>query len=84
MGAAIEEGNANTDEQAECGRGISLATLPWCLREWIEGYRIFVCEFTAEDIAAIPIGTDGKFRVHRCKVVGEKDLAELGLAPAPE
>jgi hypothetical protein len=23
--------------------------------------------------------TDGKFRVHRCKIVGKKDLSEMGL-----
>ena len=39
-------------------------------------YRL--AEFEAKDIAAIPIGSDGKFRVHRCTIVGEKDLAELG------
>jgi len=32
------------------------------------------------EIARSPsIGTDGKFRIKRCKVVGEKDLKELGL-----
>ena len=29
--------------------------------------------------AAIPIATNGKFRLHRCTVVGEKDLKEIGL-----
>lgn len=40
-----------------------------------------VAEFTAKDIAAIPVG-DGKFRVSRCKIVGEKDVAEYGLGVA--
>ena len=70
----------NYDESdAHCAPGISLATLDWCIKEWRGGYRILVMEFTAEDIASIPIGTDGKFRVKRCKRVGEKDLKELGL-----
>jgi hypothetical protein len=43
--------------------------------------RILVAEFTAEDIAAIPHGTDGKFRVRRCRIVAEKDLTEVGLVP---
>ena len=41
-----------------------------------EGYHIMIAEFEANDIAAIPICTDGKFRVHRCTIVGEKILEE--------
>jgi len=70
---------ANTDENKQCAAGINLATLDWCMREWREGYKILVVEFTAKDIAAIPTATDGKFRVSKCKVVGEKDLKEIGL-----
>jgi hypothetical protein len=40
-------------------------------------------EFAVEDIAAIPIASDGKIRLHRCKVVGEKNLAEMGW-PVPD
>ena len=71
--------NASTDETEQCAEGINLATLDWCMREWREGYRILVAEFEANDIAAIPTATDGKFRAHRCKIVGEKDLKELGV-----
>ena len=71
--------NANTDDTQQCGAGINIATLDWCMKEWRKGYRILIVEFTAKDIAAIPIATDGKLRVHRCKVVGEKDLKEIGL-----
>lgn len=49
------------------------------LKEWRTGYRILVVEFTAADIAAIPVASDGKFRVHRCTVVAEKSLEEVGL-----
>ena len=31
----------------QCGTGISLATLDWCIREWKKGYRILIMEFTA-------------------------------------
>jgi hypothetical protein len=83
-GEIVEVKNANTDESAQCAEGISLATLPWCIREWEEGYKILVVEFTAKDIAAIPFGTDGKFRVKKCKVVGEKDLEKIGVVKDPE
>lgn len=79
-GETVECKKANTDPAAACAAGINVATLDWCLREWLTGRRILVVEFTAKDIAAIPHGSDGKFRVHRCKVVGEKtDLVALGL-----
>jgi uncharacterized protein YjbI with pentapeptide repeats len=81
IGGAYKVANADTDETKQCGAGINLATLPWCLREWQDGYRILVAEFTAADIAAIPYNTDGKFRVHRCKIVAEKSLAELNWPP---
>jgi hypothetical protein len=51
------------------------------MKQWRQDYRILIVEFTAKDIACIPITTDGKFRLHRCKVVGEKDLKEIGLIP---
>jgi hypothetical protein len=73
--------NADIDETAQCSRGINLATLDWCLREWEPGWRIMIAEFTAEDIAAIPIGSDGKFRVRKCKIVGEKPMSEWGEGP---
>ena len=78
VGKTYEVNDANTDPFEHCAAGINVATLDWCLREWRTGYRIFVVEFTKEDIAAIPNGTDGKFRLKKCKVVREMDLkAEL-------
>ena len=81
-GQSYEVKNAVKDEQIQCAAGINLATLDWCMKEWRKGNRILIAEFTRKDIAAIPIGSDGKFRVFRCKIVGEKDLAELGLVDA--
>lgn len=72
---------ANIDENRQCGAGINLGTLDWCLRAWRTGDRILIAEFEAADIAAIPIGSDGKFRVHRCKIVDEKPLSECGEGP---
>jgi len=74
IGKTVEVVNANIDIWKSCGAGINLATFDWCLREWRRGYKILICEFTAKDIAAIPVAGDGKFRVHRCKVVGEKKI----------
>ena len=82
IGKPVSEPDADTNENLECAQGINLATLNWCMREWREDYRILIAEFEAKDIAAIPIGSDGKFRVRECLIVGEKDLVEIGLVPA--
>lgn len=79
IGETVEERNVNCDDTEHCAAGISLATLDWCLKEWWPGCRILIAEFHREDIAAIPIGSDGKIRVKRCKIIGEKDLAKLGM-----
>ena len=80
IGVAYEVTDVDTDLAHDCGAGINLATLDWCMREWRQGYRILVAEFEAKDIVAIPTATDGKFRVSRCTIVGEKELHELELA----
>jgi len=76
VGKKYSVDNANTDGGEQCGAGINLATLDWCLREWKVGYKVLIAEFTAKDIACVPTATNGKFRVHRCKIVGEKDISE--------
>lgn len=78
-GKEYEVKDANTNVNEDCGAGINVATLPWVLREWHKGYRVLVVEFAAKDIAAIPTASDGKFRLYRCKVVGEKNLAKIGF-----
>jgi len=72
IGKSYNVKDANTDEKVSCAKGINLATLDWCLSNRLDGYKILLAEFKAKDIAAIPIATDGKFRVHRCRIVGEK------------
>jgi hypothetical protein len=84
IGESYSVEDASTDENKKCAAGINLATLDWCIGEWRKGYRILIAEFKATDISAIPIGSDGKFRVHRCKIVGEKYLSELGLEEAED
>ena len=81
VGERVEVMDANTDVTEDCAAGINVATIDWCLKEWRSGYRVLLVEFTAADIAAIPTGTNGKFRLHRCTVVGEVDLAARGLVP---
>ncbi len=65
IGESLAVGDADTDESAQCSSGINVASLDWCLREWREGWRILIVEFTAADIAAIPVGSDGKIRLRR-------------------
>ncbi len=79
IGKTLEVKDVDIDENNSCGKGINLATLDWCIKEYKEGYKILIAEFKKEDIACIPIGSDGKFRVHRCKIVGEKDLKKMGI-----
>jgi hypothetical protein len=80
-GELVEVEFADTSIHELCGAGIHVATLDWCLKEWKPSYKILIVEFEAKDIAAIPFGTNGKFRLRRCLVIGEKELdyKALGL-----
>jgi len=81
VGETVEELKAETNEMKDCGAGINLATLDWCIKEWEKSYKILIAEFTKDDIACIPVSSDGKFRVYRCTIVGEKNLKEIWLTP---
>ena len=82
VGKRVEVDKWDEDENNSCGAGINLAALTWCIGGWQEGYRILICEFTAEDIVCVPIGSDGKFRVKSCTPVAELDLAKYGINAA--
>ena len=84
IGKTVSVEGANTDVTDLCAAGINVATLDWCLKEYQDGWRILIVEFTAKDVACIPTASDGKFRLHKCKVVGEKALSELGLIKEAE
>ena len=84
IGKTVEVIKPEENEQMQCGKGINLATLDWCIKGWCEGRKILVCEFTKKDIVAIPIATDGKFRVRKCKVINEVDLRRIGLKKEDE
>ena len=79
IGSTHEVPDANTDENEDCGAGLHVATLDWCMREWQPTWRIILCEFQAEDLACIPLFTPGKFRVRKLTVIRELDLKEIGL-----
>jgi len=72
VGGEYEEEDIDTDERNECGKGLNVATLEWCLRDTgmnITDNVYVEVEFDAEDIVAIPYLSDGKFRVRKLKVL---------------
>jgi len=71
VGKTYTEKDYSTDEFAECGEGLNVSTLTWCLRE-SKGYgnvELLEVEFLVSDIVAIPYWTDGKFRVKKFKTL---------------
>ena len=78
-GETVAVENASTTDTEQCAAGINVATLDWCMREWRSNHRILKIYFTADDIACIPIATDGKIRLHRCRVGEEVNLKKIGL-----
>ena len=79
VGKTVEAETLNTDDTEQCGAGINLATLAWCLQEWCSDRHILLCEFTLKDTLIIPVATDGKFRVKRCKVIKEINYKKYGI-----
>ena len=67
-------------EYLECAKGGHVATLMWCLKSAFSADEFIEVEFTVKDIGAIPINSDGKFRVKRFKVlrkINRKQAIEL-------
>ena len=79
VGTEVSVEEWDSDPANDCGPGINLATLDWVLREWRNGYRVLQVECYPAEGICVPDASDGKFRVKRCKVLKEMDLAELGL-----
>ena len=69
VGSIVSVDDADTSN-ALCAKGINVATLNWIEKEYGLNSNIIAIEFTAKDIASIPLGSDGKFRLHRGKVLG--------------
>jgi hypothetical protein len=84
VGKSVSVKDANTDQNEQCGAGINVATLDWCIKEWREGLRILLVEFEASQIACIPTATDGKFRLHACDILSEVDLEKIGVVKPQE
>ena len=65
----------NRDINTACGEGINLATLEWCItNRQHETNRLLLMEFVVtEDNVVCPVASDGKFRVKKCKKIGECD-----------
>ena len=72
VGEEVSVDDFNSDPAEDCGAGINLGTLDWCLRHYEPSYRILIAEHTADDIVCVPIAGGGKYRVKRCRIVGEK------------
>jgi hypothetical protein len=73
VGDVIEVVDADTDKSADCSYGINLGTQDWIKKNRYGENRVFACEFEIEDLAAVPSGSDGKFRVFKCEVMEELD-----------
>ena len=57
--------NSNNNEFIQCGAGINVATLEWCLTNCDNNFDNFViveCEVNPKDLI-IPFNSDGKFRI---------------------
>ena len=68
----VFESPLDTNEAVQCSQGIHLATFQWCLNQKEEGRRLFMFSFNVRD-SVCPIGSDGKFRVRKCRKIGECD-----------
>ena len=82
VGTEVSVEEWDSDPANDCGPGINLATLDWVLGEWRKGYRVLQVECYPAEGICVPDASDGKFRVKRCKVLKEMDLAELGYCLA--
>lgn len=75
MGKIMKCRNANTNIFTLCGAGISVAPKSWAENlvsnrsAYTDACLLRKLKFYKRNIACIPAGTDGKFRVHRCRVV---------------
>ena len=70
---SISVESINRDTNAQCGEGINLATLGWCIiNKQSETDRLLMMEFEVNDDNVVcPMASDGKFRVKKCRRVGE-------------
>jgi uncharacterized protein YjbI with pentapeptide repeats len=72
LGEDVFESELDTNDNIQCSQGIHLATFRWCLDNKGEERRLFMFSFNVRD-SVCPIGSDGKFRVRKCRRIGECD-----------
>ncbi len=72
-GNTFKVDGVDTDINIQCSFGINLATFAWCIENrQVESDNLLIMEFAVKD-AVCPIGSDGKFRVRKCRKVGKAD-----------
>ena len=78
VGKTYTEKDCNDNEYENCGAGLNVATIFWCLKETVNDndVELIECQFKVSDIVAIPYWTDGKFRVSKLKVIRKISRAE--------
>jgi len=71
VGKSYEAKDYSADERILCASGLNVATLDWCLADSRDKTHVEFLEvqFKASDIVAVPLATDGKFRVRKFKVL---------------
>jgi hypothetical protein len=70
---------ANPDRLEDCGAGLNIASLEWCLRQTggdVDNYKYIEVTFEPSDLV-IPYFTDGKFRVNKLTVERKLTKKEL-------
>jgi hypothetical protein len=80
IGKEYSEKKLDKNEWNDCGEGLNVATLDWCLKgtdKNIDNNIFIEVEFKPKDIIAIPHNSDGKFRVKKFKVVRKLTKVEL-------
>jgi hypothetical protein len=79
VGKTYTEKKYSTDIFEQCGEGLNVVTIEWCLRDTGKDLtKTYIeVEFSPKDIVAIPFNTDGKFRVKKFKVLRKLYRAEL-------
>jgi len=79
VGKTYIEKNYDTNIFEQCGKGLNVATIEWCLRDADKDLKktYIEVEFSPKDIAAIPFNSDGKFRIKKFKVLRKLPQKEL-------
>jgi len=83
VGKEYEE-KVDKDRLEDCGAGLNIASLEWCLRETagnIKDFKFIEVSFDPKDLI-VPYFSDGKFRVSKLKV--ERRLTQKDLKPFTE